>query len=1260
MLNRDHFSENNQTKKDNLASPLTNLAMSPTSLLPVCPAASTLSLPEDNFQTQAAQLNNPRIGLLQRQGLAAHIAQTHGNMHMQHLIQRARGTNPRPSESIQRRIDENPDRLNNQETDLMGENASNPPPYFGFVGEPHREETGQLSIAESEDSNFQVAQQTMTESEATPDNQPDEIEMTPSSELTSPESNLKPTVESETPGQPLQNDVLDVDPQETAISLERLDMGDMPLLDNNLDSNSLEDSPTVLPDDTSGPGEAVIQQGDGVTDQLTRLRHTPLSQFKRVTDEVEGTFPDIAQNEQTTIRETLPPEFEVPTGLPTLEEMTGRSQLPSPQAQAETIKRAITHQQSPITPDEPPSHQPDHNFLKQSQEFDTQAMAQRQAMNETQQAQNPGRVTIREHVSTSAGPRPNVDLSTEANPDHIRSHQQTANQETANHLSLVQGATEAHYGERAIYPLEKPDPIPRDLTFPQPTTPDIMTDLTEWSAQAPELVDTEVDDLDNKAEARLHQQDDKISLSIQQASEGDEVNENIKMAETMLATQETELNEALTQSTHQENDLVVTQNLQAEQTQLLDQAMNMSSSMTPGQSPLLNVQTQNEAEVAQLDQTVAQTGQHNQFLTDQLTEQQNQAAELSGIIDLGDQKQAENESQLKADEAKGDELVQTASQDFESLAWADLERRNASQIEEQIDTLSTVHQTSRAEKLNEVDQTWRDVQGQMTDYTAETKDQQTQVQLDAQTAVTTLKEDWRTQNATLYNNYQTQATTLSQTANQTLQQKVQTAEREADAVMTKAETEARTHKAEAESQASNLVGQAREQAADKLAGAGLPLNQTYEATAVDESQTIMRVEAQDADAEEERRRKEEEAKQAAIEALKAAAEAARRILEIMAEMVQKLLTASKEEAAAIMAHARQEIIEVIETHNLQVETLKDQVSVEFQTAFDQAIGPIDEIIEFAKTAVYKFGDLIVEKTLSLMAWGFFNTVKTIDDMNQCVTEGGDATIHSIGMTGGYRLFGVGPVIHSTFDLVTTEEGEVQLFYTRPVGYFGNKFREDIGFDQFMRDTIGLNIGTVDSDYETIAEYMGGGEPGQIFPQPDSFLSPQIGVGYSKGCVVGSSELEDIKGYGATASGGIGLFELIGGDASITKGIKTETGEHNGVTTYATGAGMGFAPTPVTGGYYPVKTEDIPATPLGSIPVINEYATIPGDKTGVLVCRLMGGCGSRTNVDKKDKIQNSIEEISDYIQGVGPYAPDEEKEDDSWQQPVEFTYPDGPV
>ncbi|MCP4366812.1 MAG: hypothetical protein GY797_01675 [Deltaproteobacteria bacterium] len=199
----------------------------------------------------------------------------------------------------------------------------------------------------------------------------------------------------------------------------------------------------------------------------------------------------------------------------------------------------------------------------------------------------------------------------------------------------------------------------------------------------------------------------------------------------------------------------------------------------------------------------------------------------------------------------------------------------------------------------------------------------------------------------------------------------------------------------------------------------------------------------------------------------------------------------------------------------------------------------------------------------------------------------DATVTSVAIQGGARVLGVGPTGHTSLDLVSNKEGQIQLFMTQSEGYYIN--------GQLLGDEELLEITDTDG---YMSQYNG------VLPQEDSFMTHQFDFGVSKGFANGGDIDTFVNRYGGNAmvfTGEVGLFEAFSADGAYSWSM--EGGNPGDVQVITTGASIGAPvwPFPAGGAYFPVESQPLLA-PITEQPFELPDSLIP-------ICQVVGQCGN---------------------------------------------------
>jgi hypothetical protein len=180
---------------------------------------------------------------------------------------------------------------------------------------------------------------------------------------------------------------------------------------------------------------------------------------------------------------------------------------------------------------------------------------------------------------------------------------------------------------------------------------------------------------------------------------------------------------------------------------------------------------------------------------------------------------------------------------------------------------------------------------------------------------------------------------------------------------------------------------------------------------------------------------------------------------------------------------------------------------------------------------------------------------------------------------------MGPVIHTSIDLASNESGQIQWFFTEPVGYYGDGV--------LWGDEAAINATDIFLN-----------EDGSKVPQADSYLMPQIGYSLTDGNANGGNEtgetvgenINRLGGKSVVYVGGISLYETVGANAAHSFGLTDDGKSRSGVATNAVGLGESV-PLPFATGYYITESH-----PLLEQPIQLDDDLIP-------ICQVLGQCGN---------------------------------------------------
>jgi len=138
-------------------------------------------------------------------------------------------------------------------------------------------------------------------------------------------------------------------------------------------------------------------------------------------------------------------------------------------------------------------------------------------------------------LSTSAGPRPRLDLGGEADPSRIAAHQQISREVVGGHRALADAAVSADFGESAIYPTVPAGTVrssykvtPPNKPSSRPATPVLPTDLrTAFDESAADAVRARVTNVvaQYRTEEAAYQEQSQqarqdVQLQLEEASSG--------------------------------------------------------------------------------------------------------------------------------------------------------------------------------------------------------------------------------------------------------------------------------------------------------------------------------------------------------------------------------------------------------------------------------------------------------------------------------------------------------------------------------------------------------------------------------------------------------------------------------------------------------------------------------------------------------------------------------------------------------------------
>jgi hypothetical protein len=199
----------------------------------------------------------------------------------------------------------------------------------------------------------------------------------------------------------------------------------------------------------------------------------------------------------------------------------------------------------------------------------------------------------------------------------------------------------------------------------------------------------------------------------------------------------------------------------------------------------------------------------------------------------------------------------------------------------------------------------------------------------------------------------------------------------------------------------------------------------------------------------------------------------------------------------------------------------------------------------------------------------------------------DATVTSIGIQGGARVLGLGPVGQTSLDLVSNKEGQIQLFLTQAEGYYINGMLMD---DKEIQDITAMD--------GYMSEYNG------ILPQEDSFMTHQFDIGVSKGFANGGDIGTFVNRYEGNAMvliGEVGLFEVFSIDGTYSWSMERGIPGDVQVVTGGVSVGVPIWPLSVGGAYYPVESQPLFA------PFTQRSLQLPPSL--IPICQVVGQCGN---------------------------------------------------
>ena len=176
------------------------------------------------------------------------------------------------------------------------------------------------------------------------------------------------------------------------------------------------------------------------------------------------------------------------------------------------------------------------------------------------------------------------------------------------------------------------------------------------------------------------------------------------------------------------------------------------------------------------------------------------------------------------------------------------------------------------------------------------------------------------------------------------------------------------------------------------------------------------------------------------------------------------------------------------------------------------------------------------------------------------------------------MIGLGPVVHSTYDLVSNESGQIQLYYTEDQGYY--------------RALLSGN-----EDVLKLTEQRLGYDP--IIPQNESNVFPEISIGVAGGYANGRDLGTNVQAYKGLADVlSLSTGDLFGVAIAGTEGFDPKMSRSDNVLVVSGGLNVGFSLLPVSVARY--GTESIPVGP--QINLTEQWM--------IDICKGVGGCGNQ--------------------------------------------------
>ena len=203
---------------------------------------------------------------------------------------------------------------------------------------------------------------------------------------------------------------------------------------------------------------------------VSSLLSQPPTQMIRGLQNLGGGLSEARNNERQAAQESLP-VIDRPTGLPTVEEQQTETEAleqgsepnfqEAPASEAVTLNPTHPRPQTPV----PASRVP--------------RVAEGEIENEQQMAQSIRRIPINDNgVNTSAGPRPQVDLQGNANPQLNANRNTESDSQMEGEFGGANLAVQEDFGENNMFPTVEPETLQTEQELSQPEN---------WSADLPEM-----------------------------------------------------------------------------------------------------------------------------------------------------------------------------------------------------------------------------------------------------------------------------------------------------------------------------------------------------------------------------------------------------------------------------------------------------------------------------------------------------------------------------------------------------------------------------------------------------------------------------------------------------------------------------------------------------------------------------------------------------------------------------------------------------